>query len=78
MATNLTKPVYRETQTAVRDRSKRRMLIAGLEPGDVISIRPKGTQKAYSVTVEWLYYQAVKLEGERIRRERKLKRKAKE
>jgi hypothetical protein len=73
MSTRLLKPVYRETLTAVKDRSKRRLLIAGLEPGDVISVRPKGTRKAYAVTVEWLYYQAVKFEGEKIRRERKAK-----
>ena len=70
MTTRLNKPVYRETATTVRDRSKRRVLIAGLEPGDVITIRPKGTRKAYSVSIEAIYHYAAKLEGERIRREK--------
>lgn len=77
MTTSLNKPVYRQTQTAVRDRSKRRLLIAGLKPGDVISVRLKGTRKAYMVSVETVYHLAARLEGERQRREKKAKRGAK-
>lgn len=69
--TPLTKPVCRETQTTVRDRSKRRILIASLEPGDVIGLRPKGCRKTFYLSVESAYFYAAKLEGERIRRERK-------
>ncbi len=75
--TPLKSPVYRETQTHVRDRSKRRLLIAGLEPGDVITVRLKGTRKAYAVSVETVYHLAARLEGERLRREKAAKRKAK-
>lgn len=69
--TKLNKPIRRETDTIVRDKSKRRVLIVGLEPGDVITVRPKGTRKSYSVSVESVYMFAARIEGERIRRERK-------
>lgn len=65
MTTPLRKAIYRETETHVRDRSKRRLLIAGLEPGDVISIRLKGTRKVYAVNVETVYHLAARLEGQR-------------
>lgn len=75
--TPLTKPVHRESQTTVRDRSKRRVLIAGLLPGDVIQLRLKGCRKAFHITIEAAYYYAAKLEGERVRRERNAAKKAK-
>ena len=68
--TPLTKKVERETSTAVRDRSKRRILIAGLVPGDVIRIRLKGTRQAYDLTVEQAFRYAAKLKGEAARREK--------
>lgn len=73
MTTELNKPVFRQTQTTVRDKSKRRLLIAGLLPGDVIELRPKGCRKAYHLTVEQAYHYAGRLEGERQRREKKAK-----
>jgi hypothetical protein len=73
MTTKLTKPVYRQTETSVRDLSKRRLLIAGLLPGDVIQLRLKGCRKSYLLSVESAYLYAAKLEGERLRRERKMK-----
>lgn len=77
MTTPLHKAVYRETETHVRDRSKRRLLIAGLEPGDVISIRLKGTRKVYAVNVETVYHLAARLAGEQQRREKAAARKLK-
>lgn len=74
--TPLKTKVQRETQTIVRDRSKRRILIASLEPGDVIGLRLKGCRKAFYLSIESAYYYAAKLEGERIRREKKAKRKS--
>lgn len=76
MTTQLTKPVHRETNTTVRDGSKRRLLIAGLLPADLIQLRLKGCRKSYTITVEQAYYYAAKLEGERLRREKIAKRKA--
>ena len=54
--TPLRKPVYRLTDTLVRDRSTRRLLIAGLLPGDVIEVRLKGTRQRVSVPIEHVYY----------------------
>jgi len=71
--TPLKKKVERETQTTVRDRSKRRILIASLEPGDVIGLRYKGCRKTFYLSVESAYHFAARLEGERLRREKKAK-----
>jgi hypothetical protein len=46
MATPLTKPVRRELRSADR---KGRLLIATLEPGDMLSFRPKGSKRSVSV-----------------------------
>lgn len=76
MTTKLNKPVHRETSTTVRDRSKRRVLIAGLLPGDLIQVRLKGCRKAYALTVEQVYYYAAKLEGEAALRAKRAAKKA--
>lgn len=73
MTTKLTKAVFRETDTIVRDRSKRRALVVGLLVGDLIQTRLKGCRKSYTVTVDQVYHYAAKLEGERLRREKKQK-----
>lgn len=75
--TPLRKPVFRETDTAVRDKSKRRVLVVGLVPGDVIRIRPKGTHQEYDITVEQAYRYAAKLKGDALRREKAAAKKAK-
>jgi hypothetical protein len=36
----------------------------------------KGTRKAYSLTVEYVFYMAARLEGERLRREKLAARRA--
>ena len=71
--TKLNKRVSRETRTTVRNGSKPRMLVASLEPGDVIGLRLKGCRKTYYLAIETAFYYAGKLEGERLRREKKAK-----
>jgi hypothetical protein len=46
MATPLTKPVRRELRSADR---KGRALIVTLEPGDILTFRPKGAKRTISV-----------------------------
>lgn len=73
MTTRLLKPVFREcTGASVREGSKHRALIAGLTPGDVITIRPKGTRRAEVLPVSFAYSVAVKL---RVANEKAEKRK---
>lgn len=68
MATKFgTRATFRETDSApVREGSKYREIVVGLEPGDVISVRLKSTQQKLLVSAEWLYGQAIKREGERL------------
>ena len=61
MATKLAKPVYRESRAMVRDRSKFRPLIAGLVPGDVLTLRMKGCRQVEMVPFDTLYHYAVRL-----------------
>lgn len=69
--TNLNKKVARVTSTSVRNGSKARVLVASLEPGDVIGLRLKGCRKTYYLAIDSAFYYAAKLEGERLRREKK-------
>lgn len=73
MATKFSnKATYRETDEACcRSVGAYRNVIVGLEPGDVISVRLKGTQQKLMVTAEWLYGQAIKKEGERLLAEKR-------
>ena len=67
MTTKFTKAVFRETEDQPhRAAGKYREVIVGLEPGDVISVRLKGTTQKLQVTASWLYSQAIKREGERL------------
>lgn len=77
MTTALTKPVMRATQTTVRDRSKRRLLIAGLLPGDVFVVRLKGTRQSVEVPIESVYLMGMKKRAAQLVAERLAKRKAK-
>jgi hypothetical protein len=72
--TPLRKPVYRETQTRVRDCSKRRLLVAGLLPGDILELRLKGTRQRFVLTVEEAYYHAARLKALKLRQERAARR----
>ena len=78
--TKLTKPLYRET-IAVLDGSfgkyRGRALIAGMSVGDVMLIRPKGTQQTETVSILDVYRFAIRcrcnrayLEKARQRKER--------
>lgn len=61
------KATFRETDdTLIRDGSRSVQVVVGLEPGDVISVRLKGTKQKLAVTASWLYGQAMKREGERL------------
>ena len=70
MATLLTKDVFRETRAYIRDRGKARALILGLGAGDVVTVRLKGTRRAYVLPADHIYYQAVKVwaQAERARK----------
>lgn len=73
MTSKFTKPVYRETQYAIRDGSIEREIIVGLEQGDVISVRLKRSRQKVGITAQQLYNYAMKLEGERLLREKRSK-----
>ena len=47
-----------------------RKIIVGLEPGDVITFREKGTRKTYTVDIRWAMLQAIKKEAEAQAREK--------
>jgi hypothetical protein len=67
MTTKFTSPVFRETlDSTVRDGKAQRNIIVGLEPGDVVSVRLKQTQKKVAITAQQLYFFAMRLEGERL------------
>lgn len=74
--TPLRKPVYRVTTTTrIRERGKLREIVVGLEPGDVVTVRLKGTRTTYTLPVSAVFYRAATLEADRIRAERRAKRK---
>ena len=61
MTTKLRKPVHRESIDTIRDGSKVRPIIVSLLPGDVITLRPKGTQRTELIAVATVWGYAVKL-----------------
>jgi len=61
MTTKLRRPVHRETEATVRDGSKQRSIIVSLLPGDVISLRPKGTRRAELIAVSTVWVHALRL-----------------
>ena len=71
MTTQLSKDVFRETrETFIRDGGKRRAVVVGLGLGDVITLRMKGTRRAYALPIEHVFYTAVKAfaQSERARK----------
>lgn len=76
MTTRLLKPVFRECEATVREGSKHRPLIAGLTPGDVITIRPKGTRRAELLPVWVAYHYAVRMRVANEKAEKAAQRKA--
>lgn len=77
MATKLDKAVFRVSYTVVRDRSKRRELVVGLEAGDIITFRMKGTRQSVSVPIHDVYWYAIKKQAAHNLREKAAARKVK-
>lgn len=74
MTTKLHKPVHRETEATVRDGSKARPIIVSLLPGDVISLRPKGTQRAELIAAATVWMYALRLRVAAQQAEKRAKR----
>jgi hypothetical protein len=73
MTTKFSKPVFRETDDVkIHDCGKKRELVCGFEPGDVVSVRMKGTRTAFKISARTLYEYAAKLHGEAERRAKQL------
>ena len=77
MTTKLNKPVFRESYAVIRDRSKRREVVVGLLPGDVIEFRPKGTRYRVSASIDVLWSYVAKLDAANKARIKKEQREAK-
>lgn len=72
MTTKFTSPVFRETVGAcVNDRSKKRAIVVGLETGDVISVRLKGTTQRIVISAHSVYEYAMKLNGAQLLAQKK-------
>lgn len=59
MTTPCTKPVSRLSSVAVRDGTKRRLLVVTLH-GTFLELRPQGTRRTETIDLESSYFQAVK------------------
>lgn len=77
MAIKLNKPVYRVTYENIKDRSKRRAIVAGMEPGDVFSMRMQGTRQLVTVPIVDVFWYAMRKKAAQTMRERQAARKAK-
>lgn len=78
--TNLDKPISRRTRSYLGgnyglDRNRR--LVATLEPGDLITLRPEGTRRSESVSLLDVYHFAIRCKTNRINLEKARKRKVK-
>jgi len=77
---NLDKPISRRTRASLGgnygiDRNRR--LVATLEPGDIITLRPEGTRRAESVSLLDVYHFAIRCKTNRANLEKARKRKVK-
>lgn len=76
MTTFLGKPVARVTPTVIRDGSKRRLLVVTIHP-EYITLRPIGTRREETVSLEAMYFGAIKARVFREKMEKAKARKAK-
>lgn len=78
MTTKTNKPVTRETYERVRDKGSRmRELHVTIAEGDLLVLRPKGTRQARTIPITSVWYYALRLHAEQMRREKAALRKAK-
>lgn len=64
--TKLTKPVLRETHALMRGRP----IVVKLHPPDLISFKEKGRRQWFTITVTGAFWTAMKVEADRVRREK--------
>lgn len=73
--TTLNRNLNREVPATVRDGGRLRPIILELKPGDpCMYLRQKGTRRRYALPYESAYMQAVWLEVDRVKREKKARR----
>lgn len=78
MTTKTHKAVFRETVAMVRDRGRHmRPVVVGILPGDVISLRLKGTRFGCEIAVSSVWYEAMARKAIAEAKAKKLQRKAK-
>jgi hypothetical protein len=70
--TKLIKPIKRETDATLFERSRRRQVIVVLEPPDQLGFRLKGTKRTYYLDAAVCYEIALQKELEELRRIRRL------
>ena len=61
--------VYRQTVEPLDHRGRK--IIVGLEPGDVISFREKGTRRTFTIPIRWAMMQAIRRDAEKQRGEKR-------
>jgi hypothetical protein len=74
--TPIRKQIFRESSTHIRECGRSRAVIVGILPGDVLGFRLKGTRRQYVLPIGALFYQAARLYGEEMKRQKAAARKA--
>lgn len=78
MTTKTARPVYRETFERVRDRgAKYREVIVGIMPGDVLSLRLKGTRYGCEIAIASVWTEAMRRKALALAAQRRAERKQK-
>ena len=72
--TSLDRTIRRECLTAFAENGRPLMLI--VEPCGIITLRPKGMRKGYSITLRQAYDLGAKIEARRVQAEKQAKRAA--
>ena len=75
MTTKFSKPVYRETDFASIFSKGNRKIVAGFEPGDVITLRLKGQRKVIHISAATVFRYASPLDASKRKREKADKKK---